>query len=65
MIAFFTVRTLKLVTASGPVFSSTYSAQTEMIDLWELGFMFAIEDIDPKIGRIEAELFTWEKDTSD
>ena len=27
--------------------------------------MFAIEDIDPKIGRIEAELFTWEKETSD
>ena len=25
------------------------------IDLYELGYMFAIEDIDPKIGRIMVE----------
>ena len=26
--------------------------ENELIDLWALGFMFAVENIDPRIGRL-------------
>ena len=27
--------------------------EDSIIDLWELGFMFAVENVDPKVGRVE------------
>ena len=27
--------------------------ESATIDLWELGFMFAVENIDPKVGRVD------------
>ena len=32
------------------------------MDLWQLGFMFAIEDLDPKIGHISASYTRWNQD---
>ena len=29
------------------------------VDLWERGFMFAIQDIDPKYGEVSAHLVKW------
>ena len=42
----------------------SFQVQRDEIDLWQLGFMFAIEDIDPSIGRIEANLISWQANTS-
>jgi len=55
LIAFLVVQTQKLISKEDPFFSMTTSSKvTDTIDLWELGFIFAIENIDPKVGRIEA-----------
>ena len=46
---------MKLISASDPFFSMTRQANHASqgpIDLWALGFMFAVEKIDPRIGRI-------------
>ena len=59
MAAFLAVRTAKLASDSEPFFSSTSQRQTEAVDLWELGFMFAISEISPEIGTIEAYQVTW------
>ena len=34
--------------------------ENETIDLWSLGFMFAVENIDPKVGRIEIQQVFYE-----
>ena len=52
MAGFFAVRTGKLASDSEPFFSSTSQRQTEEIDLWKLGFMFAISDIPKEIGTV-------------
>ena len=65
MLIFMVERTNKLISANDPFFSMTTLALEELndpIDLWELGFMFAIEDIDPRIGRIEVTHRSWFKD---
>ena len=60
-IAFFGVRTNKLVSATDPFFSMMTMAkeQTEPIDLWAMNYMFAIQDVDPRVGYIHAEQVTW------
>ena len=32
------------------------------MDLYELGFMFAIQTIDPRVGKVKAESNEWEAD---
>ncbi len=56
-LAFFGVRTGKLVSATDPFFSMMTMAKEEIdpIDLWALNFIFAIEDIDPRAGHIIVE----------
>ena len=46
------LRTLKLVNSDDPFLSMITMKQQddEIIDLWQLDFMFAIENIDPRIG---------------
>ena len=54
------VQTSKLMTKDDPFFSSiTQVLETQIVDLWKLGFMFAVEDIDPRIGRLELDYTTW------
>ena len=49
-----TSRTINLFEGEDPFFSmSDVAYGDETIDLWALQFMFAVEDIDPKLGRIE------------
>ena len=62
MLIFMFIRTSKLFSASDPFFTMTAQAledTNEFIDLWELGFMFAVEDIDPRIGRVEVSHSSW------
>lgn len=48
------VRTKKLVSKDDPFFSTTTMASEDVsFDLWQLGFNFAIEKIDPTIGRLK------------
>ncbi len=47
MLVFITLRTLKLVTKNDPIVMSTDQIESNAIDLWDLGFMFAIEDVPP------------------
>ena len=49
---FMMLRTLKLVNSDDPFLSMITMKQQddEIIDLWQLDFMFAIENIDPRIG---------------
>ena len=54
MIAFTLVRTVKLVAQKDPMFSMTTMAEKEEFDLWGLGFMFAIANVDPTIGTVKA-----------
>ena len=50
MMMFVTLRTMKLIDDKEPFFSSTTIYSDQMIDLQELGFTFAIENIDPSFG---------------
>ena len=61
MIAFLTNRLMKLVSKDDPFFSmlNFASDQTEDIDLWKDKFMFAVEKLDPRAGRIDAEQVFW------
>ena len=34
--------------------------ESATIDLWELGFMFAVENMDPKVGRVEVNQVHYE-----
>ena len=55
MMSFMIVQTKKLISMDDPFFSMTkVFAETQIVDLWQLGFMFALEDIDPRYGRIRA-----------
>ena len=46
---------MKLVTFDDPFFSMTTMSQDDvLIDIWKMDFMFAIENIDPRVGRIKA-----------
>ena len=46
-------RTLKLVNGSDPSFAmSIQNYDDESIDLWAMNFMFAVEAIEPKFGRL-------------
>ena len=59
MAGFFATRTAKLTSDSEPFFSSTSQRQTEAIDLWQLGFMFAISDVPPEVGTVKAYKVSW------
>ena len=55
-IIFLALRTTKLVSNDDPFFSmTTMYSKDEVIDLWAMDFMFAIEDIDPRVGRLIVE----------
>ena len=63
MLSFFVVRTKKLISKDDPFFSmTTLAKENESIDLWQLGFMFAIDDIDPRIGHLTATHTRWNND---
>ena len=34
-------------------------AEDVEVDLWDLNFMFAVENLDPRIGRVNAEQVYW------
>ena len=66
MLSFMLVRTSKLISAEDPFFSMTTQVRedtTNPIDLWKLGFMFAVEQVEPRIGRIEVNYQSWSKDS--
>ena len=45
---------MKLVKGDDPFFAMTTSPyEDQIIDLWALQFMFAVEAVDPRLGRIE------------
>ena len=58
MIAFLLVRTSKLVTEEEPLVSMATLAQSD-IDLWGLGFMFAVENVPASIGIVEVYHVVW------
>ena len=60
-IAFCGVRTLKLYSASDPFFSMMTMAKEEVdpIDLAALDFMFAIEQVDPRVARVVVTHVQW------
>ena len=62
MMMFLTLRTMKLIDDKEPFFSSTTFYSDQMIDLWELGFTFAIENIDPTFGSVYAYHTKWGAD---
>ena len=56
MISFAVNRTIKLVSKDDPFFSMlAMAAEEREIDLKDLKFMFAIEKLDPSVGRIGVE----------
>ena len=60
-IIFFSLRSIKLVTKDDPFFSLTMMGADDVsIDIWELDFMFAIENLDPRIGRVIVTQTTWD-----
>lgn len=63
MLAFLVMQTSKLISKDDPFFSmTTVVLDWQQIDLWSLGFMFAIEDIDPRVGRINVKQTSWTQD---
>ena len=58
-ITFLVIRTNKLASREDPFFSMTLQFENEIIDLWKLDFMFAIESIDARVGRIKAQQVSW------
>lgn len=62
-IGFFVVRTSKIATNDDPFFSMTTMGQEDnLIDLHELKFFFAIEKLDPKVGRVIVSQNFWDSD---
>ena len=60
MISFTVIRLLKLLNKNDPFFSTTvFDAFNKEVNLGEMNFMFALENIDPKIGRISAQQTKW------
>ena len=56
MIAFVSVRTKKLISRDDPLLTTTNNSHRDsLVRLGEQGFMFAIMDVDPRIGQIQAE----------
>ena len=52
---------MKLVTFDDPFFSMTTMSQDDvLIDIWKMDYMFAIENIDPRVGRIKAQQVEWD-----
>ena len=55
------VKTLDLITKKDQELKMIESESNYAgLDLFELGFMFAIEKIDPRLGKVEAEATVWE-----
>ena len=42
---------------------TTVVTESQIVDLWQLGFMFAVEDIDPRMGRIQVTYTKWGKES--
>ena len=62
LLSFIAVRTQKLISKNDPFFSMTPAAkENQSLDLWLLGFMFAIKDVDPRIGHIDVDYYSWKK----
>ena len=61
LLVFWMVRTLKFINKDDPFFSmiEVPQADTETVNLWELGFMFAVQDLPPSIGTIEMNYVNW------
>ena len=59
MILFVAVRTVTLVTRTDPLYMSIIEIEENMIDLWQLGFMFAIQDVPPQVGKLQAFHVSW------
>ena len=38
---------------------SIIEIEENMIDLWQLGFMFAIQDVPPQVGKLQAFHVSW------
>ena len=59
---FLVVRSLKLVSLEDPFFSMMTIPRdaTALIDLKELGFLFAIQKIDERLGRLEVTHTSWD-----
>ena len=48
-----TVRADKLLSGDDPFFSATEAAsETTTIDIWKEGFMFALQSIDTRVGKL-------------
>lgn len=60
-IIFLSLRTIKLVNYDDPLLSMIAMSQAAdiVIDLWQLDYMFAIENIDPRVGTIKAQQVSW------
>ena len=57
---FFLVRTSQLINSDNPNLTMiSMAANGQSIDLYELNFFFAIENVDPKVGRISASYTRW------
>ena len=41
---------------------TTIVTENQIVDLWKLGFMFAVENIDPRMGRINVTYTTWSQE---
>ena len=56
MLIFFLLSTIKLVGHRDPFFASSIEVKdpVDEINLYEMGFMFAVEKIDPSVGTIVA-----------
>ena len=63
MTAMIAARTQKITTGSDPFFSMSEISKGDLaIDMWELGFMFAVEKLDPAAGSLQVAYETMGKD---
>ena len=59
-LTFFVIQTMKIKGREEPFFSMTsMAAEEKALDLWELGFMFAVEQPDPRVGHIDVKSVSW------
>ena len=59
--SFFIVRTIKLLESDDPVIQHTIvNNEGEEIDLWKLGYFFAITEIDPRIATLKVTHTSWD-----
>ena len=60
--SFFIVRTMQLMNSDNPNLTMVAMASDEeSINLHQHQFFFAIQEVDPKVGRIEITLTQWTK----